>query len=254
ALKNWALPVVGVNATPRFYSEAEYYAAKVDELRTYPVYVKNREPKGYRESIRRRGPQPLVAIGRARTEAEWNAAGLMVFHGMDLPENRMGDPKVLEWLDDPDAPVREHALITGDGIIVGFRWVVDRDRKLKVTIPECSSCHTRVLPDGTTINGAQGNFKFGLSVDDVMFARADEALQRLRPLPGPAERRYQQFGVPWLTDDIHARFKTMSKEELDRIDGTPTAPSTFSRFNGSPYFTNHMPDLIGVRDRKYLDA
>ena len=55
ALKNWAVPVVGVNATPRFYSEAEYYAAKVDELRTYPVYVKNREPKGYRNSIRR-GP------------------------------------------------------------------------------------------------------------------------------------------------------------------------------------------------------
>ena len=38
----------GVNATPAFYSEAEYYAAPVDELRTYPVYVKGREPRGYR--------------------------------------------------------------------------------------------------------------------------------------------------------------------------------------------------------------
>ena len=31
-------------------------------------------------------------------------------------------------------------------------------------------------------------------------------------------------------------------------------PGTFPRFNGSPFFINHMPDLIGVKDRKYLDA
>lgn len=46
----------------------------------------------------------------------------------------------------------------------------------------------------------------------------------------------------------------MSKEDRDQIDGPPTAPSTFARFNGSPYFTNRMPDLIGVKHRKYLDA
>jgi hypothetical protein len=46
----------------------------------------------------------------------------------------------------------------------------------------------------------------------------------------------------------------MTAEDRERIDGQPTAPSTFPRFNGSPYFTNRMPDLIGVRNRKYLDA
>jgi hypothetical protein len=60
--------------------------------------------------------------------------------------------------------------------------------------------------------------------------------------------------VPWLPDDVNARFKTMSKEEREHIDGSPTTPSTFARFNGSPFFTNHIPDLIGVADRKYLDA
>jgi hypothetical protein len=39
---------------PAFYSESEYYAAPVDELRTYPVYVKGREPSGYRDWIRAR--------------------------------------------------------------------------------------------------------------------------------------------------------------------------------------------------------
>ena len=55
ALRGWALPIAGVNATPNFYTEAEYYKAPVDEVRTYPVYVKGREPKNYREWMRRQG-------------------------------------------------------------------------------------------------------------------------------------------------------------------------------------------------------
>src|SRR5262245_47354419 len=33
ALASWALPIVGVNAMPHFYTEAEYYAAPVVEFR-----------------------------------------------------------------------------------------------------------------------------------------------------------------------------------------------------------------------------
>jgi hypothetical protein len=254
ALKGWALPITGVNATPRFYSEAEYYAAKVDELRTYPVYVKNREPKGYRDAIRRRGPQPLVEIGRARTEAEWVSAGRAVFDGMDLSDNRTDDPRVLAWVDDPEAPGREHALVTGDGEIVALRWVVDRDRKLKITFSECAACHVRVLPDGTAIRGAQGNLRFGLSVFGLVGGQAEEKKRASGPRASPAELSYRSYAVPWLADDVNGRFKSMSDQERDRVDGPPTAPSTFPRFNGSPYFTNHMPDLIGVKARRYLDA
>ena len=38
-LATWATPVAGINTTPNFYSEEEYYAAPVDNLRTYPVYA-----------------------------------------------------------------------------------------------------------------------------------------------------------------------------------------------------------------------
>lgn len=254
ALEGWALPLAGVDATPRFYTEAEYYAARVDELRTYPVYVKGREPKGYRDQLRRRGPQPLVEIGRARTAAEWVAAGRDVFAGLDLPENRTDDPEVLAWVDDPDAPAREHSLVTKDGVIVSMRWVVDRDRTLKITLAECSACHTRVLPDGTEILGAQGNLNFDVSVDGKIFDRAEAFKARLGPRAAAADRTYRSYAVPWLADDINARFRTMSPEDRNRIDGPPTVSGTFPRFNGSPYFTNHMPDLIGVKDRTYLDA
>lgn len=254
ALSSWALPIAGVNATPRFYSEAEYYAAPVDELRTYPVYVQGREPKGYRAQLLERGPQPLIEIGKSRTDAEWARAGLEVFDGLDLPENRTDDPGAIAWVDDGAAAVREQALVTKDGVIVALRWVVDRDRKLKLTLSECSACHTRVLPDGTAILGAQGNLNFDVSVFGMVFARADEVRKRDGRFRTASELSIASYVVPWLPDDINARFKTMTEDERQRIDGPPEIPGTFSRFNGSPFFINHIPDLIGVKDRKYLDA
>jgi hypothetical protein len=253
ALAGWALPIAGVNATPNFYSEAEYYAAPVDELRTYPVYVRNKEPKGYREGLRRRGPQPLIALGRARTDAEWAAAGKELFSGLDLSDNRTDNPAVIAWVDDPSKAADERALITKDGVIVGLRWVVDRDGKLKITLSECGACHTRVLPDGTEILGAQGNLRFRLSVFGAVVAQAEEARKKTGHSVPPGDELYAEYGVPWLPDDVNARVKSMTEEQMQasfRLD----APGTFPRFNGSPWFTNHMPDLIGVKDRRYLDA
>lgn len=253
ALADWALVIAGVNATPNFYTEAEYYAARVDELRTYPVYLKDREPAGYRGRLRARGPQPLIALNQARTETEWATAGREMFGGMDLPENRTDDPAVLAWLNDPQKAREEHALVTKDGVIVGLRWVVDHDRKLKLTISECGSCHTRVLPDGTDVLGAQGNLNFDLSIFAAIFAKAEIYRSKLGRSVPLNEDLYAQYGVPWIADDVHARLKQMTPEQIGALFAVRT-PGTFPRFNGSPWFTNHMPDLIGVKDRTYLDA
>jgi len=253
ALADWALPIAGVNATPNFYSEQEYYAARVEELRTYPVYIKTREPKGYRDALRARGPQPLIEIGRARSDAEWTAAGRELFAAMDLAENRTDDAKVLAWIDDASKARDERALVTKEGVIISLRWVVDRDGKLKVTLSECGSCHTRVLGDGTQVLGAQGNLEFNLTVFGNIFAKAEEVRRRAGRFVPPNEDLYAQYGVPWLADDVNARLKTMTADEIGGLLAAGS-PSTFPRVNGSPWFTNHMPDLIGVRDRRYLDA
>ena len=39
ALADWATPVAGLNVRPGHFSEREYYAAPVDNLRTYPAFV-----------------------------------------------------------------------------------------------------------------------------------------------------------------------------------------------------------------------
>ena len=253
ALATWALPVAGVKATPKFYTEAEYYAAPIDEVRTYPVYLKSREPAGYRDWMRKQGPQPLIEPAKLKSEADWMAAGRDVFDGLHLAEFRTADPGAFRWADDPDIVAHEGVTVAADGTIPGVRWLIDHDRQLKLTLAECSGCHTRILPDGSIVRGAQRNLQWG-SLPQFSFAALDEIRRREGKTRPAHEVAYSSYGVPWLKDDINATLKTMTAEQLGRVDGNEPFLGTFVRFNASPWFTTRIADLIGVKDRRYLDA
>src|SRR5262245_47131456 len=97
ALAGWALPIAGVKAAPNYHTEAEYYAAPVDEVRTYPVYIKSREPDGYRDWMLKQGPQPLIEPAKLTSEDDWITAGRDVFDGLHLAEFRTADPRAFRW-------------------------------------------------------------------------------------------------------------------------------------------------------------
>ncbi len=256
-LANWATPLAGLGLPPSFVSEAEYYAAPVDNLRTYPVYHPDREPPGYREALVRSGPKPLIEPETLRTQADWIAAGRRVFLELDTASSRSDDPRVLEHFTSASSIDRYrdagHDAMSADGILLDYRWVIENDGKLKLSFSSCAGCHTRLMPDGSLLEGAPCNF-------DISDAPAVEVLLAniaIAPRLSSAEDFYLQYGVPWLADDPHARFRTLEAAELDAFfaqdDGAP--PGTmFARFNGSPLFETRMADLRGVRERKYLDA
>src|SRR5512134_606590 len=95
ALADWATPVAGLNVRPAVYSSAEYYAAPVDNLKTYPVYHPDKEPPGYWESLQKMKPQPLVDAAQIRSESDWIAAGNLAFREMDLALLRTADPALI---------------------------------------------------------------------------------------------------------------------------------------------------------------
>ncbi len=257
ALANWATPLTGLGAAPSFYSEKEYYAAPIDNLRTYPVYHPDKEPPGYRDWLKAQGPKPLIEPEKLVSKKDWIEAGRRVFEELDTEVMRSDDPVVLNYFTDAAAidsgRDASHNVLTKDGIILDARWVVDRDGKLKIGVSSCSGCHSRLMPDGTVLRGAPSNFDLA---DSPAF---DILLAGLYPTPklSKGEKFYQMYGVPWHSDDVHARFRVMSDEEVDRFQqqdvGDPDG-TTFARFNGSPFFITRMADLIGVKDRRYLDA
>ena len=64
---------------------------------------------------------------------------------------------------------------------------------------------------------------------------------------------YRESKVPWRKDDVHEQLKTFTSDDYrahsaSRRGGAPL------RWNGSLFYPAKAPDLIGLRDRKYLDA
>src|SRR5262249_2092448 len=249
-LETWATPVAGIGVTARLYSEEEYYAAPIDNVRTYPVYAPGREPNGYRQWMLTQGYQPLIEPEKLKTEHDWIEAGRRVFEGLDFPVTRTDSPKLLQFLSDPVAFSKGEDSVTKDGIIPTLRWSVGRDGKLRIGLADCAACHSRIMPDGSMLLGAQGNLSASKQAVGVVVQGFGRDLDRRGISLNQAE--YAAFGVPWLKDDIHARFKTMTPQEINQVDGFPT-PGTFARFNGSPYYMTKIPDLIGIKDRRYID-
>src|SRR5262245_58121933 len=95
-LATWATPVASLGIAANFYSEEEYYAGPVDNVRTYPVYAPDKEPKGYREWMLKQGYQPMIEPAKLKTERDWIEAGRAVFGGLDFPVTRTDDPRIMK--------------------------------------------------------------------------------------------------------------------------------------------------------------
>ena len=211
------------------------------------------EPPGYRDWLRKQGPKPLIEPEKLKTEADWIEAGRQVFEQLDTEISRCSDPELLRFFSDPDAIAKAKEAVANDGVMLDYRWVVDRAGELKVSFSSCAGCHTRIMPDGSLLRGGPGNFDAGESpAADTL-----EKLLRRGTQYSLGQRFYAEFGVPWLADDPHARFRSKTDDEVRRSlsqgSGAPPGTTT-ARFSGSPFYTTRMADLIGVKDRKYLDA
>lgn len=246
-LADWASPVVGVNTRPGHFSEREYYAARDAEwVRTYPVYFPGREPAGYWDMLRAKKPEALITPG-ARSEADWVAAGRRVFEEMDVAGFRSTDPKLIALMRSPTEYPKVGGQAQKDGRVFGLRWV-PTSKGLALSLADCGSCHSRVMPDGSLLRGAPFNVPF----DGVVGQLVEQSNPIFFPGDTTAQVNWRSFAVPWMPNDIHAGLKTMSDADtLALLFSLP--PGTFARFNGSPYYPTKVPDLIGLKDRKYID-
>ncbi|HEY9183036.1 MAG TPA: hypothetical protein VIQ99_07535, partial [Gammaproteobacteria bacterium] len=255
ALETWATPLAGLNARPTHMSAAEYYAIPEENLRTYPVYMPDREPAGHWETILRAGPQRLFDPERIETDAEWVAAGELVF--FDSVVLRTLDAKVIATARDQTAM---EALGTGplpDGTINGLRWVPTQDG-VALGFTNCSACHLLFLPDNTQVPGASSfaipnTFRNGLG---GAIRAAERTLPGETPFSfsGPiGSAAYQAYGVPWIADPAGERLRDMTQAEFNAWIGAGIRGGGVARFNGSILYPTKIPDLIGIKDRKYID-
>jgi hypothetical protein len=244
AMATLQLPLANPIGSPKDVSADYYYKIPVRPIyKSYPVYAPGHEPAGYMEWLKRQDPMIVWDDGGHRpplqTEADWLTAGETVF---DAPiEFSPPLSASVEDVHDPAWYSQAGVPTTRDGIMPFMVYVIRKKGKVEVGAGSCGTCHTRLMPDGSVVKGAQGNFPF----ERALFAR---------PLPpdvlGPILRA--TFAAPWIKPDPLASSERMTPEEIAAVSAAIPA-CVVGRQGTSLLYPVQTPDLIGVRGRRYLD-
>ncbi len=242
------LPLAKPEFSPVHLDEAAYYRIPERVIyKTYPVYAPGREPAGYQEFLKAVEPEVTFDPSKLTTPEQWIAAGKLVF---DAPTSLHPVFFTPQNLRDPEFFKQSGMPIAKDGTIPFASWVVRRKGTVELGSMGCNTCHTRVFADGTAVAGAQGNNPNDREGALLLQATAaaigpDKTLAQVRNFA-------KQFEMPWLTNDINRLTGSMSLDALVAA-GMAIPPGVTARANTSMLLPPQIPDLIGVRDRHFLD-
>ncbi len=214
--------------------------------KTWPVYATGREPAGYQEMLHRAEPEIVFDAAKLHTPAEWARAGEAIFDAPTMfqnPEQAMLTPRYF-----PAAGVP----VASNGTYPYLRYVIRKKGEVELGGNSCASCHTRVMADGRVVKGAQGNFP----IDRVIATHLREMIHQgtaamvVEQMAKPMLRFF--FAAPWIQPDPYERVAKLTPGELaerwSRIPGGVVTRDG-ATFDAPP----QIPDLIGIRERRYLN-
>jgi hypothetical protein len=236
AVKDFELPLIQRDRSPRYMTADEYYKLKVRRIyRSYPVYVQGKEPAGYIERLRERGPEVVFDAAKLHTKEDWIRAGKIVFEADTVYEPARfapGGQKVRPGFS---------KFVSKEGTLPGFEadYVIRRKGVVENGTLSCASCHTRLMADGTYLEGAQGNKPDGILTD---FPSTRHPARKF------LDFLWINFGTPWIENRAEFEHSMMAIPHADQYAGV------LSREGTSAIHPPHIPSLIGVQDIKYLDA
>jgi hypothetical protein len=108
------------------------------------------------------------------------------------------------------------------------------------------------MPDGSVLKGAQGNFPVGRSQAYDYRASVASAKDPAQALSDVRANERLLYSVPWLSPDPLADLDRISLDEIAaRQDAIP--PGVLARHGASVFYPAQVPDLIGIKDHRYLD-
>jgi hypothetical protein len=250
AIASVELPLASTGVPPEHIPSDYYYQMPVRPIyKSYPIYAPRKEPRGYFEQLKQLEPEIVFVPAKLKTEADWIKAGEL---GFDAPIAYDSDPISLVKLSDMRNPAwyqKTNVLLTKDGVMPYLRYVIRKKGTLEVGNLACAMCHTRVMADGSVIKGAQGNFPFDRAIALILRTGPQPEPQRLE-----SQRGFIQllFSTPWVRPDPLARIGQMSLEEVtSAYEAIP--PGVLARHGSSLFQPAQVPDLIGIKDRRYLD-
>jgi mono/diheme cytochrome c family protein len=239
-LHDYELPLASPEHSPKHVSRDYYYALPERVLyKSYPIYHPSREPAGYLEKLRSLEPERVFDAANLKTDADWIAAGRDVF---EMPIDYNGPIVSMAMVRDPAWYEKHHVPLTTDGTMPFARYVVRAKGRVDVGNVACSMCHTRVMPDGTAVMGAQGNFPFESVAATTFVGAPPQAVRFVFDVLS---------ATPW-DSAMTKRLAAMAPAQI--VEAASVVPAGVIVRQGTSLFAPPaVPDLIGIRDRKYFD-
>lgn len=253
ALADLEVPLADPSHRPQHISADIYYRIPVRPIyKSYPVYHPDKEPHGYREWIGRQKPLVIWDDGAhcpsLVTEADWIKAGEIVFNAPVLVF-----PATTSTEQDRAFVAKTGDLYDKNGISPFAHYVIREPGKIDIGVASCADCHTRVMPDGTLIKGAQGNRPLDRVAYFGVAEGAVKAEDKEKYLAEARQAEHRLFAAPWLRPDPNARLDQFSAAEIEAAHFAIPG-GVIARQGTSPFSPAKVPDLIGTKERCYLDA
>ena len=238
SLKALHVPLADTTVQVAFLPEDYYYQLEERKIyKSYPFYLKSDEPEEYWAWLESQQPEIAFNPATLKTKKDWIRAGELAYEAPIL---------IFPIQSDFAKQIEEIAKTTGipagkEGVFPYYSYVVREKGKVEVGMFSCGMCHNRVMPDGSIIKGAQGTF----NLDRV------DGFPDLRNPKQFMEFRRQIYDAPWV-DTMKNFFRQMEPEEL-RAELKAMPNGVMLRHGSAPHYPTSIPDLIGIKDMKYLD-
>jgi hypothetical protein len=249
------LPLVDTSIKVKPVPEEYYYRIPERVIyKTYPMYMPGREPKDYFEWLRKQDPIVMFNPASLKTEEDWIKAGETIF---DMPTGFIPiDSAFISSL--PSLAKNWNKIgtpVIKEGIIPFLTLVVKEKGILQLGILSCGMCHTKVMPDGNSLKGAQGNYPFDRDLP-ILFSYDPDA-------NGPndtvsaftKEILYSLFAAPWIKEKNQEIWSQPASSYKNTIikDLQAAIPGVIHRHGTTYGYPVSVPDLFNIRERKYFD-
>jgi hypothetical protein len=246
AMATLEVPLANPVGSPKHVPASYYYRIPVRPIyKSYPIYAPGHEPPGYMNWLRRQEPvivwddkghrPPLV------TQGDWLKAGEMVFGA----PGQYGGVLQLSQARSPEWWAKVRPWTAKDGTLPGYSYVVAKKGEVKVGDLSCASCHTRVMPDGTVVKGAQGNFPFDRNAAVSLLEAEVSTPSEVAHFAGLVE--YYLFGAPWLKADPQARLLQMSVDEIASAHAAPSRQASSLAIAQALFIPSRCPTSSALR-------